>query len=58
MKTKAEEYQESAANCAELEAKATERPKRKRYQRMKEAWLALAEEESWLDGQITPRVPN
>jgi hypothetical protein len=51
MKTKAEEYRENAANCAELEAEATERHKRKRYQRMKEAWLALAEEADWLDGQ-------
>jgi hypothetical protein len=50
MKTKAEEYRENAANCAELEAEMTERHKRKRYQRMKEAWLALAEEADWLDG--------
>lgn len=49
MKTKAEEYQENAANCAEVEAKATERPRRKRYERMKEAWLALARHANWLD---------
>jgi len=50
MKTKAEEYRENAANCAEPEAEATERHKRKRYERMKDAWLALAEEADWLDG--------
>jgi hypothetical protein len=55
MKTKAEEYRENAANCAELEAQATERHKRKRYERMKEAWLALAEEADWLDGQPRTR---
>lgn len=52
MLSKAAEYRENAAICAELEAQATERPKRKRYQRMKEAWLALAEEAEWLDGEI------
>jgi len=51
MLSKAAEYRENAADCAELEAKATERPKKKRYQRMKEAWLALADEQDWLDGQ-------
>jgi len=51
MKTKAEEYQDNAANCAEIEAKATERPRRKRYERMKEAWLALARHANWLDGK-------
>src|SRR3569623_399893 len=54
MLSKATEYRENAANCAELEARAPDRPKKKRYQRMKEAWLALAEEQDWLEGQSAP----
>jgi hypothetical protein len=50
MRTKAEEYRESAASCDELASQQTERPKRKRYERMAEAWRALADEQDWLDG--------
>jgi hypothetical protein len=50
MKTKAEEYREHAANCDELASQQTELPKRKRYERMAEAWRALADEQDWLDG--------
>ena len=50
MKTKAEEYRENAANCSELASRHTGKPKRRRYERMADAWLALADEQDWLDG--------
>ena len=50
MKAKAEEYRERAADCDEIASQQTERHKRKRYERMAEAWRALADEQDWLDG--------
>ncbi len=50
MQSKAAEYRENAANGVELAAQQTEQPKRKGYERMAEAWRALADEQDWLDG--------
>lgn len=51
MLSKSEEYRENARNCGELAAEAEDLPSKKRFKRMQEAWLALAEEQDWLDGQ-------
>ena len=50
MLSKSEEYRENARNCAELAAEAKDLPSKNRYKRMQDAWLALAEEQDWLDG--------
>jgi hypothetical protein len=47
-------YRRNAANCAELADAASEQPTQLRYRRMETAWLALATEQDWLDGQIPP----
>lgn len=54
MMAKSEEYRENARNCAELAEAAQDEPSKKRYQRMAAAWLDLAEEQDWLDGQLRP----
>lgn len=52
MKTESETYRENALNAAELAAQAKDEPSRKRYKRVEAAWLALAEEQDWLDGKV------
>jgi len=49
-------YRENAANCAQLAEgePSVDTPAYKRYRRMEEAWLALAEEQDWLDGEVPP----
>jgi hypothetical protein len=47
-------FRDNAANCAELADAATEQPAQLRYRRMETAWLALAAEQDWLDGQTPP----
>jgi hypothetical protein len=47
MRTKAEEYRENAVNAST----ANDEPQRNRFKRMETAWLALAEEQDWLDGK-------
>jgi hypothetical protein len=42
---------ENAENCAQLAARATDEPTRRRSKRMEEAWRALAREQDWLDGE-------
>lgn len=54
MMTKSETFRENARNCAELAAAAEDEPSRNRYKRMEAAWLALAEEQDWLDGHVPP----
>ena len=49
---KSEEYRENARNCGELADDANDLPSKNRYRRMQDAWLALAEEQDWLDGQL------
>ena len=53
MLSKSEEYRENARNCAELATEAKDLPSKNGYKRMQDAWLALAEEQDWLDGRIT-----
>ena len=48
------QFRENAENCAELAMKAPDEPSKARYKRMEAAWLALAQEQDWLDGEIDP----
>lgn len=52
-----ETYRTNARNCAEMAAAADNEPARNRFKRMEAAWLALAEEEDWLDGETAPEKP-
>jgi hypothetical protein len=45
---------ENAENCFQLAARKTDEPSVKRYQRMANAWLALAHQQDWLDGEVSP----
>jgi hypothetical protein len=53
-------FLENAENCAQLAESAADQPSRLRYRRMEAAWRALAEEQDWLDGEISPAriIPN
>jgi len=54
---RSDQYRRNAQNCAEMAEHAKSEPTHKRFKRMEEAWLALAEEQDWLDGEIDP-LPN
>ena len=45
---------EHAENCLELADRAGGRPAGRRYFRMAQAWTALAHEQDWLDGEVSP----
>jgi hypothetical protein len=47
-------YRENAENCLQLAERAKDQPAFKRYWRMAQAWTALAHEQDWLDGEISP----
>ena len=47
-------YRENAENCLQLAERAEGQPAYRRYSRMAQAWLALADEQDWLDGEISP----
>jgi hypothetical protein len=47
-------FRENADNCALLAEKAPDEPTRNRYERMEAAWRALAQEQDWLDGEVSP----
>lgn len=47
-------FRENAENCLQLAERADGQPAFKRYLRMAKAWMALAEEQDWLDGEIPP----
>jgi hypothetical protein len=49
--TKSDQFRKNAGNCAQLADRATDAPTFNRYKRMEEAWMALAEEQAWLDGE-------
>ena len=51
-------FRENAENCAHLAEAATDELKYLRYKRMEAAWLALANEQDWLDGETSPVVSN
>jgi hypothetical protein len=57
-----ETFRENARNCAQLAESARDRPAMARYRRMEKAWLDLAAEQEWLDGEIPgkerPRHPE
>ncbi len=52
MLSKSEEYRENARNCGELADAAKDLPSKNRYKRM-HAWIALVEEQDWLDGRTS-----
>ena len=47
-------FRENAENCAQLAEGAVNEPTFLRYKRMEAAWLALADEQDWLDGEVSP----
>jgi hypothetical protein len=49
-----EVFRENAENCAHLAAGADSDPAVQRFKRMQAAWLALATEQDWLNGEATP----
>jgi hypothetical protein len=51
-------YRQNADNCMQLAEAAQNEAAYKRYKRMEAAWLALAEEQDWLDGERPPVDPN
>lgn len=44
-------FRENAENCRQLAERAASEPVARRYLRMADAWIALAEEQDWLDGE-------
>lgn len=51
-------FRENAENCAHLAEGADNAPAFHRYRRMEAAWRALANEQDWLDGEVSPsRIP-
>jgi hypothetical protein len=53
--SQSETFRKNASNCSEL-AEAGKGPLQLRYKRMEQAWLALASEQDWLDGQVRPET--
>ena len=52
-------FRENAENCAHLAEGADSEPVFNRYKRMEAAWRALADEQDWLDGAVSPaRIPS
>ena len=47
-------FRENAENCAQLAEAAGSEPAFLRYKRMEAAWRALADEQDWLDGEVSP----
>jgi hypothetical protein len=47
-------FRENAQNCADKAESAKDKPSFNRFKRMEAAWLALAEEQEWLDGEKSP----
>jgi hypothetical protein len=47
-------YRENAENCLQLAERAEGSPAHRRYSRMAQAWIALAHEQDWLDGEVSP----
>ena len=45
---------DNAENCLQLAERTEIQPAFRRYMRMAEAWTALANEQDWLDGEISP----
>jgi hypothetical protein len=49
-------FRDNAENCLQLAERAEGQPAYKRYSRMADAWMALAWEQDWLDGEVPPVV--
>lgn len=47
-------FRENAENCQRLAERAPDHPTYLRYKRMEDAWLSLANEQDWLDGETSP----
>jgi hypothetical protein len=47
-------FRENADNCLQLAESAVGQPASRRYLRMAQAWTALANEQDWLDGEVSP----
>ena len=47
-------FRDNAENCADKAETAKDEPARKRFKRMEVAWLALADQQDWLDGEQPP----
>lgn len=47
-------FRDNAENCAQLAESAVSEPIFNRYKRMEAAWRALADEQDWLDGEVSP----
>jgi hypothetical protein len=50
----AKRLKEIAENCADMADSADNEASRRRYRRMEQSYLRLAETEEWLDGQVSP----
>lgn len=51
-------YRKNAENCLQLAEQAEGQPTFRRYSRMARAWMALAIEQAWLDGETSPVTIN
>lgn len=47
-------FRDNAENCLQLAERAQGQPAYNRYSRMADAWTALAKEQDWLDGEVSP----
>jgi hypothetical protein len=47
-------FRQNAYNCLHLAEKADDEPSFLRFRRMARAWRAVADEQDWLDGEISP----
>jgi len=47
-------FRDNADNCLQLAERAEGQPAFRRYSRMAQAWTALAHEQDWLDGEVSP----
>ena len=52
-----DQYRQNAENCKLMAEAAQGEPAYNRFKRMEAAWLALAEEQDWLDGERSPIDP-
>jgi hypothetical protein len=51
-------YRQNAENCMQMAGAAEGKPAYNRFKRMEAAWLALAEEQDWLDGEQPPAASD
>jgi hypothetical protein len=51
-------YRQNAENCMQMAEAAEAEPAYNRFKRMEAAWLALAEEQDWLDGEQSHFGPD